>query len=509
MLLRSRCKLFDISRVSCSSFYSTEALVSSSSSSSPSFSVLKNRILMTGDPKISMVPILNQWVEEEHGRDFTQSQLQSLIRRLSRHRRFTHALQVSEWMSNERNYDLSPGDIARRLNLISKIHGLEQAERFFSGVPDAKMGFKVYAAVLSCYAEHKSLEKAEAIMKKIKECRPVHITVCYNMMLKLYAQVGKYEKLDSLLQEMKEKDIFNGASFNIRLNAYATAGDIEGMEKLLMWMEANPMATVDWLTYATAANCYLKAGDFEKATTMLKKSEQLARGMMRRPAYESLQTMYAAIGNKDDVYRLWNRCKNFKNPPNSSYISMLSSLVKLDDIDGAGKILEEWESGRTHFDRRIPNLMITAYCKWGLLDKAEACIKRLLESGKSLNPTTWDRLACAYRNGNDMEKAVQSMKKALLTNRPWWKPNPFTLFACIKYAKAKGDLDLALEILKLSREHEYISVATYDRLVSYVRSEIPDTEAFDLVKGDYQLDENTQFHEGENLWLNVKDGGLN
>lgn len=407
-------------------------------------------------------------------------------------------------MSNERNYDLSPGDIAKRLNLISKIHGLEQAERFFRGVPDAKMGFYVYAALLSCYAEHKSLEKAEAIMKKIKECRLVDITACYNMMLKLYARVGKYEKLDSLLHEMKEKDICNGATFTIRLNAYVATGDIEGMEKLLMWMEANPMATVRWYTYSTAANCYLKAGDFEKATTMLKTSEQLARGMMGRLAYESLQTMYAAIGNKDEVYRLWNRCKKFKNTHNSSYVSMLSSLVKLDDIDGAEKILEEWESGCTHFDHKIPNLMITAFCKWGLLDKAEAFIKRLLDGGKSLDVTTWDRFACAYRNGNDMEKAVRSMKKALLTKRPGWKPNPFTLFACIKYAKAKGDLDLALEILTLSREHEYISIATYDRLVSYVHSEISDTEAFDLVKGDYQLDENIQFHEGENLWLNVK-----
>ncbi|KAK7290904.1 hypothetical protein RIF29_05677 [Crotalaria pallida] len=495
MLIRSRCKLFDIFRVSGYSFcYSTQALVSSSS---PFSSVLENRILKSGDPRTSMIPILNQWVEEE-SRYITHSELQNLIMRLSQFRRFTHALQVSEWMSNESRYDLLPGDIAKRLNLISKVHGLEQAKRFFSGIPDAKIGFKVYAALLSCFAEHKSLEEAEAIMKKIKECKPVHITACYNMMLKLYAQVGKYEKLDTLMQEMKEKDICNGATFTIRLNAYVAAADIEGMEKLLMWMEADPLATVDWYTYTTAANAYLKAGDFEKAVTMLKKSEQLARGKTRRLAYESLQTMYAAIGNKDEVYRLWDRCKKFKNSHNSSYISMLSSLVKLDDIDGAEKFAEEWESKCTHFDTRIPNMMITAYCKWGLLDKAEAYIKRLLDSGKKLDGSTWDRFACAYRMRNDMEKAVQSMKKAILENRPGWRPNPFTLVACIKYAKEKEDLDSALEVLKLCRERGHISIATYDGLASYIHSEIPDTKAFDLIKGDYHLDENIQLLEGEN-----------
>ncbi|XP_061357668.1 pentatricopeptide repeat-containing protein At2g20710, mitochondrial-like [Gastrolobium bilobum] len=490
MLIRSRCKLFDIFRVGSLPLYSTEAVVSSPPA-------LEKRILESGNPKISMVPILNQWVEE--GKDVTQPQLQRIITQLSNFRRFTHALQVSEWMSNERNYNLTPGDIAKRLNLISKVHGLEQAESFFRGIPDTEIGFKVYAALLSCYAEHKSLEEAEAIMEKIKKLDLLHLTTCYNMMLKLYAQIGKYEKLDRLMQEMKEKDICNGATFTIRLNAYVAGRDIKGMEKLLMQMEADPMATVDWCTYTTAANGYLKIGDFEKALVTLKKSEQLVRGKTMRLAYESIQSMYAAIGNKEEVYRLWDKIKSFNYSHNSSYISMLSSLVKLDDIDGAEKILEEWESEHIHFDARIPNLMITAYCKRGLLDKAEAYIRRLLDSGKELDGTTWDRLAGGYLMDNDMEKAVQTMKKAILVNgQPRWWPNPFTLVACIKYLKEKGDLELALEILKLCREDGHISVTTYDKLVSYVHNEIPVTEALDLIKGDFKLDEDAQLLVGEN-----------
>lgn len=68
-------------------------------------------------------------------------------------------------MSNERNYELSPGNIAKQINLISKVHGLEQAERYFRGIPDDKIEFKIYAALLRCYAEHKSVEEAEAVMK--------------------------------------------------------------------------------------------------------------------------------------------------------------------------------------------------------------------------------------------------------------------------------------------------------------------------------------------------------
>ena len=112
-------------------------------------------------------------------------------------------------MSKERKCDLSPGDIAVQLDLISKVHGLEQVKRYFTAIPDTKKEFKVYSALLSCYAEHKSLGEAESIMEKIKDYGCMTSTMPYNVMLGLYAQMDMFEKLDSLMHEMKEKNICN------------------------------------------------------------------------------------------------------------------------------------------------------------------------------------------------------------------------------------------------------------------------------------------------------------
>ncbi|KAK7272369.1 hypothetical protein RJT34_28910 [Clitoria ternatea] len=488
MLTRARCKLLKNGGVSGNGsfgLYSTEASLS-----------LENQLLRIVDPRTSIVPILNQWVEE--GRDVTQSVLTRLVIRLSRIHRFSHALQVSEWMSNERKCDLSLGDFANRIHLISKVRGVEQAERFFRDIPDDKLDFKVYAALLKCYTAHKSLEDAETIMKKIQKMRHVHESACYNMMLKLYAEMGKYEKLDRLMEEMIAKDICHAYSYNIRLNAYVAATDIKGMEKLLMQMEVDPTATVDWCIYTTAANGYLKVGNLEKAATMLKRSEHLARGKNRKLAYESLLTIYAAIGNKDEVYRLWNRCKSLYISYNSTYLSMLCSLWKLKDIEGAEKVLEEWESISTRFDYRIPNLMISAYCKCGQVHKAEAYIKRLLDSGKALGGYAWHSLASGYHMDNDMEKAVQTMKKAILAQRLGRRPSPLTLIACIKYLKENRNLDLALDILKLCVQQGTISLTYYNGLVSYLHSEMPDIEPLDLIKEDFDIGENAQLLDGEN-----------
>ncbi|XP_057455679.1 pentatricopeptide repeat-containing protein At2g20710, mitochondrial-like [Lotus japonicus] len=458
-----------------------------SSSSSPTDSLFL-RISRSGDPAISITPLLNQWVEE--GRPINHAELQFFIKQLRAHRRFNHALQISEWMSNERNLHFLSANIAIRLDLIAKVRGLSEAEKYFRSTPYSSRDFKVYGALLNCYAQHGSVEKAEAIMQKIKEYSSKRVTclvLSYNVMLKLYARTGQSKKSYDLMREMIEKDLWDCVTVNTWLRALVESNDINEMEKLLAQTEVDPLITVDWLTYCTAADGYIKACRFDKSLAMLKKSEQLIERKMRRVAYESLMIKYAAIGKKDDVYRIWNMCKNFNNILNSSYISLLTALSRLNDVDGAERIMEKWESGNTRRDIRVPNVMVSIYCKNGLLEKAEAYVGRLLERDSKLDGSIWDRLAGGYYRCKDMDKVVETMKKAILAGRPGWKAHPFTLAACIEHMKEKGDSDLASEILRMCGERGYFSATTHDRLSRYMHGEILKTNALNLIKEDYGL----------------------
>lgn len=53
---------------------------------------LYKRIAPIGDPSISVVPVLDQWVRE--GRDIRKRELQNIIRELKTYKRFKHALEV-------------------------------------------------------------------------------------------------------------------------------------------------------------------------------------------------------------------------------------------------------------------------------------------------------------------------------------------------------------------------------------------------------------------------------
>lgn len=86
-----------------------------------------------------------------------------------------------------------------------------------------------------------------------------------------------------------------------------------------------------------------------------------------RIPFNYLLGLYSSIGKKDEVYRVWECYKTeFPSILNLGYQSMISSLIKLGDIEGAEAIYEEWMSTAANYDPRICNLMLRYYAGKGL-----------------------------------------------------------------------------------------------------------------------------------------------
>ncbi|MFS7983933.1 putative tetratricopeptide-like helical domain superfamily [Helianthus anomalus] len=175
-----------------------------------------------------------------------------MIKVFRNYNRYSQALQLYEWMTHRSYLEKSSGNIAVQLDLISRVYGLQQAEKYFNTIPDSIKDFKVYGTLLNSYAFKKSLEKAEETMEKMKQLGYM-TTLSYHTMLNLYSKTRNHDKLLKLVEEMEKTGVRNNrTTYYILLSAYAYF-DIKEMENLLGYMEINPDLILDWHLYIIAA----------------------------------------------------------------------------------------------------------------------------------------------------------------------------------------------------------------------------------------------------------------
>ncbi|KAM0054309.1 putative tetratricopeptide-like helical domain superfamily [Helianthus debilis subsp. tardiflorus] len=420
-----------------------------SSHGSPTFSnktesdsSLYRRISPVGDPGLSIVPVLDQWVSE--GRKVDKDSLDSIVKSLMKFRRFTHALEVLEWMTDKRYIPPTKGDIRDRLHLIYKVHGLEKAEEFYNNISQVFKGFHINICLLNIYALEKLEDKAEAMMQKLRDSGRVSTPLPFNILLNLYYNVGKWEKMDAIANEMENAGFYQDKySFTPRLRAYAATGNIEGLNKIMEIMEADSRVGMDCETYLIAAHAFLKAGLGEKSFELLKKVEKMA--ITTKGRHQTLHTVlytYAKLGKKGEVDRIWKFLKKEKIY-NVGYRNMIISLLKLDDVEGAETIFKEWETQGLSYDFRIANDLIDVYVKNGELEKAEAVLNSGIEKGGTPKFHTWYRLMIGYIEADQVLKGVEALKNAVSNCyvSPYEEPIKDKLAIVLEYLERKRNVE--------------------------------------------------------------------
>ncbi|KAI9178501.1 hypothetical protein LWI28_027304 [Acer negundo] len=397
-------------------------------------------------------------------------------------------------MTDRHNFALSPSEIAHRLDMVHRVHGIKLAEEYFNSVPNDAKTCQVYGALLNAYVQQKSVEEAEAIMQKMRVMGFATSSFPYNMLISLYSQIGENDKIEVLIQDMGEKGIPNDKKTReVLMSAYIATSDISMMEMVLKWMEKDPHYVVDWKVYSIAANGYLKVGLIEKALSMLKQMEGMMHRKKRKLTFEYLLTHWAGTGLKDELYRVWNMYKPQGRQFGSSYACMITCLAKLNDIEGAEKIFEEWESQCTAMcGNRVLISLLIAYCKEGLFEKAESTVNKALE-GKKPQASLWNVLAVGYEKDNQMPKAVEMLKRAISVGKQEWSPNSVSLDACLDYLEGQEDVDGVKDMIRLLKKSGPLKRDIYHRwLRTCVAAGDSISEVVDQLKMDgFSVDEET------------------
>ncbi|KAJ8549574.1 hypothetical protein K7X08_033281 [Anisodus acutangulus] len=361
--------------------------------------------------KESVTNELDEWVCK--GNKIRFAELQRIILDLRKRKRFTQALEASEWLKSSGIFTFSSTEHAVQLDLLGKVHGFLAAESYFDNLSEEYKNDKTYGALLHCYVRQCQTDKALTHLRRMEKQGVSLSSVAFNDIVSLYTKTGEYEKIPEMLRHMKEIGVRpDNLSYRICINSYGARSDTEGMERVLNEMENQSYIVMDWNTYAAVANIYVKAGLNDKANIFLKKAEEKIDNK-EGIGYNYLVSVHSRLGNKDEVIRLWFLEKSaLKRCINRDYINMLEALVRLDALEEAEQLLKEWETSDNCYDIRVPYIVIIGYIDKKLYEMAETMLEDLSTKGKTLTPNIWGRLAAGYldKDGKEVERLLNSMR---------------------------------------------------------------------------------------------------
>lgn len=429
---------------------------------------LYRKISMMDNPSLGSGFILDQ-LEEEEDIKLSKWLLCRAAKELRKFNRFTFALQVYEWMADRKDrFAFNSSDMAIQLDLIAKAYGISNAEEFFSKLPTQLKDKRTHGALLNAYCKAKLKEKAELLLEKMKAKGYAADTLPFNVMMTLYTNLEEYDKVNMMIDEMKEKNIkFDLYTYNIWITNCASMENIEEMERVVDMLISDSSIDPNWTTYSTIASEYIKIGNFEKAEKCLKEVESRIMDRDRKP-FNYLIGHYSNTGKKEEVYRIWNLYKSsFPSVLNLGYQAMLSSLVKLDDIDKAEEIYEEWLSTTSNYDPRICNIVMGWYARQGLVYKAKSLLDRFMDKGGKPKPYTWEILAEGYVKEKQVSNAVLCLKNAsLFIGTTRWRPKPVNVANIISLCKGSNNLDDIDTLKEVLRNRGCLEHEEYRSLIS-------------------------------------------
>ncbi|KAF8672448.1 hypothetical protein HU200_049659 [Digitaria exilis] len=471
-----------------------EGAVAASPSASPSQTLpddLFRRIADVGRPGIPLYPVLEQWVRE--GRTIKKHALQVMIKKLVGLKRFSHALEMSFWMTDRRHLQLTAGDVAYRLELINKVHGLEKAVEYFGMVPRQLRKPQCYGSLLKCYVEAKDVEKAEQHFTKMVEMG-IKSSYVYNCMMDLFLKTGQLERVHVAFRDMEENgikpDMF---SVENKLAAYIAAEDFEGAQKVID--KANPHEKLlSWHGYASAARLFRKCGMQARAVEALLEAERRIPPKNGRIAYSFLLHIYNDLEMYPEVERIWTVYKSKVPLCNSMYMSRISVLLKKNDIDGAEEALKEFETAHVSYkDFRLINLVVDAYCGGGLVEKAIVLVDDAIKKGWTPLANTWYKLAGGFFMTGQVLKAVDMTRKALASASSRWKPDLAYVLMTLNHFMDQKDVEAAEEIVSMLQKHVSLTRDVYHSLLkTYVCAGKPASDLLERMKKDgLEADEET------------------
>ncbi|KAL5546543.1 hypothetical protein UlMin_006230 [Ulmus minor] len=429
-------------------------------------------------PGLSIRTAIDKWVEE--GNDVNKGEVAVALLKLRKFRMFGRALQLLEWVETNKSYELTERYYSSRLDLISKVRGVEKAEKYIEKIPKSFKGEQLYRTLLANYVQLNNVKKAEEVFNKMKDLEfPVTAFAC-NQLLLLYKRHDKKKIADVLLLMEKENVKPSLFTYKLLIDTKGQSNDIQGMEQILETMRAEGVEP-DASTKAILARHYASGGFKEKAHAILKDMEG---GNLRENRFtcRNLLQLYADLGEADEVARIWKVCDSKPRP--EECIAAILAWGKLGKIEEAEAVFEKLLKTEQKVYSVHYGSLLKVYANHKLLNKGKDLIKRMADNGCKIGPLTWDALVKLYVEAGEIEKADSILHKAAQQDQ--LKPMFRSYMAILNQYSKRGDVHSSEKIFHRMRQVGYTARVSqfYALLQAYINGKTPAYGMRERLKAD-------------------------
>lgn len=291
-------------------------------------------------------------------------------------------------MVSDSELELSDSDYAVRLDLMTKVFGIDATERYFEGLPHDVKTSETYTALLHSYASAKLIDKAEELFQRMKDSGLSFCAITYNELMTLYMSMGQVEKVSLVIEELKNQkvapDLF---TYNLWVSSCAATLNIEGVRNILSEMSQDPNSDDGWVRYRNLANIYVTTGQLTSsgASSLVEAEKSLTQ--REWISYDFLIILHTSLGNKDMVDQIWKSLRMTKQKMiGRNYVPILSSYLILEHMKEVGEVIDQWKNSTTSiFDNSVCDRLADAFVEAGFTERAEAFRSLLIEKDDAVD----------------------------------------------------------------------------------------------------------------------------
>ncbi|XP_042489398.1 pentatricopeptide repeat-containing protein At1g80270, mitochondrial-like [Macadamia integrifolia] len=421
---------------------------------------------------------LDRWVAE--GNPLGRAEISVCMLNFRKRKMFGKALQLSEWLEKNKQFDFVERDYAARLDLIAKVRGLHKAEQYIGKIPESFRGEIIYRTLLANCVTATNVKKAEEVFNKMRDLNFPITTFACNQLILLYKRFDKKKIADVLLLMENENAKPTLFTYRLLIDTKGQSNDITGMEQVLETMKAEKIKP-DIFTQSVLAKHYISGGLNEKAEAVLKEMEGCGLGE-NRGACRNLLPLYASLGKADDVKRVWKVCES--HPQLEECVAAIEAWGKLGKIEEAEAVFDKMCKTWKKLHSKNYAALLKVYANHKMLSKGKDLAKQMADSGCRIGPLTWDGLVKLYVEAGEVEKADSILQKAVQQSS--MKPF-FNSYMVImdQYAK-KGDVHNAEKMLHRLKLAGYVGrIRQYQTLLqAYINAKTPAYGLRERMKAD-------------------------